>query len=62
MKSSSYGNSLVQFDPAAESQLRWKLDLYTVPTVSILYLFCFIDRANVGELFCLVSPKQSLTS
>ncbi|KAJ4261656.1 hypothetical protein NW762_007094 [Fusarium torreyae] len=45
----AYGNSLVQFDPAAERRLRWKLDLYTVPTVAILYLFCFIDRANIGN-------------
>lgn len=44
----SYGNALVQFDPAAERRLRWKLDLYTVPTVAVLYLFCFIDRANIG--------------
>ncbi|KAH6950692.1 hypothetical protein HG530_011357 [Fusarium avenaceum] len=45
----AYGNSLVQFDPAAERRLRWKLDLHTVPTVAILYLFCFIDRANIGN-------------
>ncbi|KAG7420891.1 major facilitator superfamily domain-containing protein [Fusarium sp. MPI-SDFR-AT-0072] len=45
----AYGNSLVQFDPAAERRLRWKLDLYTVPTVAVLYLFCFIDRANIGN-------------
>ncbi|ORY61451.1 major facilitator superfamily domain-containing protein [Pseudomassariella vexata] len=44
-----YGVSLVQFDPAAESRLRTKLDLYVCPTVAFLYLFCFIDRANVGN-------------
>ncbi|KAE9986321.1 hypothetical protein EG328_006053 [Venturia inaequalis] len=44
-----YGNALVHFDPAAESRLRWKIDLYIVPTVSLLYLFCFIDRANIGN-------------
>jgi MFS family permease len=27
----------------------WKIDLYIVPTVALLYLFCFIDRANVGN-------------
>lgn len=43
-----YGQSLVQFDPKAEARLRWKLDLYLLPTVAILYLFCFIDRANIG--------------
>lgn len=44
-----YGNALVHFDRAAESRLRLKIDLYIVPTVSLLYLFCFIDRANIGN-------------
>ncbi len=45
-----YGQSTLQFDPKAESRLRLKLDLYLVPTVSLLYLFCFIDRANIGKI------------
>ncbi|ROT36166.1 MFS general substrate transporter [Sodiomyces alkalinus F11] len=45
----AYGNPLVTFDDAAVRRLRWKLDLYTVPTVALLYLFCFIDRANIGN-------------
>ncbi|KAJ4420166.1 hypothetical protein N0V82_004509 [Gnomoniopsis sp. IMI 355080] len=44
-----YGQSLVQFDPKAEAKLRLKIDLMVVPTVAILYLFCFIDRANIGN-------------
>ncbi|EME38051.1 hypothetical protein DOTSEDRAFT_141234 [Dothistroma septosporum NZE10] len=44
-----YGRVLVQLDPKAEARLRRKIDLYIVPTVAILYLFCFIDRANVGN-------------
>ncbi|KAK4126974.1 MFS general substrate transporter [Parathielavia appendiculata] len=44
-----FGQPLVQFDPKAEARLRRKLDLYLVPTVSLLYLFCFIDRANIGN-------------
>ncbi|KAJ5101242.1 hypothetical protein NUU61_003464 [Penicillium alfredii] len=44
-----YGQALVEFDPAAESRLRLKIDLCIVPTVALLYLFCFIDRANVGN-------------
>ncbi|KAK2029188.1 major facilitator superfamily transporter [Colletotrichum zoysiae] len=44
-----YGNPLVEFDPVAVRKLRWKLDLYTIPTVALLYLFCFIDRANIGN-------------
>ncbi|RYP58599.1 hypothetical protein DL769_008886 [Monosporascus sp. CRB-8-3] len=44
-----YGVSLVEFDKEAERRLRNKLDLMIIPTVSILYLFCFIDRANIGN-------------
>jgi hypothetical protein len=44
-----HGRPLLQFDAAAEARLRWKIDLYIVPTVALLYLFCFIDRANVGK-------------
>lgn len=44
-----YGHSLVQFDPKAEAKLRRKIDLMIVPTVALLYLFCFIDRANIGK-------------
>ncbi|KUI70731.1 hypothetical protein VM1G_05857 [Cytospora mali] len=44
-----YGHSLVQLDPKAEARLRLKIDLMIVPTVSLLYLFCFIDRANIGN-------------
>ena len=44
-----YGHALVEFDRAAESRLRLKIDLYIVLTVALMYLFCFIDRANIGE-------------
>ncbi|GKT88828.1 major facilitator superfamily transporter [Colletotrichum tofieldiae] len=44
-----YGHPLVEFDPVAVRKLRWKLDLHTIPTVALLYLFCFIDRANIGN-------------
>ncbi|CEO58662.1 hypothetical protein PMG11_03369 [Penicillium brasilianum] len=33
----------------AERKLRTKIDLYIVPTVALLYLMCFIDRANIGN-------------
>jgi hypothetical protein len=47
-----HGRPLVEFDELAERKLRLKIDLYIVPTVALLYLFCFIDRANIGQ-----SPK-----
>ncbi|KAJ5277006.1 hypothetical protein N7524_003159 [Penicillium chrysogenum] len=44
-----HGQSLVEFDKAAESRLRLKIDLCIIPPVALMYLFCFIDRANVGN-------------
>jgi len=32
-----------------ERRLRNKIDLHIVPLVALLYLFCFIDRANIGN-------------
>lgn len=46
-----YGRALFEFDKKAESRLRWKMDFCLLPTVSLLYLFCFIDRANIGMFF-----------
>lgn len=43
-----YGRPLVQIDKAAERRVRLKIDLMIIPTVALLYLFCFIDRANIG--------------
>lgn len=34
----SHGNAILQFDKAAERRLRNKIDFYTVPTVTIIYL------------------------
>jgi len=44
-----YGKSLVHFDAAAEARLRMKIDIFIIPTIALLYLFCFIDRANIGN-------------
>ncbi|KAF4591364.1 MFS transporter [Ophiocordyceps camponoti-floridani] len=43
------GGHLLGYDAAVERRLRLKIDLCVVPTVSLLYLFCFIDRANLGN-------------
>ncbi|KAI0386386.1 putative MFS transporter [Hypomontagnella monticulosa] len=45
----SRGVSIVELDREAERKLRNKIDWMVVPTVSILYLFCFIDRSNIGN-------------
>jgi hypothetical protein len=44
-----YGNSLIHVDSKAEAKLRRKIDFRIIPIVSLLYLFCFIDRANIGK-------------
>jgi len=44
-----YGRPLVHFDAAAEARLRMKIDIFIIPTIALLYLFCFIDRANIGN-------------
>ncbi|KAH6999449.1 retrograde regulation protein 2 [Ilyonectria destructans] len=49
LATNQYGESLIIFDKAAETRLRRKIDLHVIPTVSLLYLFCFIDRANIGN-------------
>ncbi|KAH8665337.1 putative MFS transporter [Ilyonectria robusta] len=43
------GSSSVAFDPKAESRLRTKIDWMIMPTVVLIYLFCFIDKANIGN-------------
>lgn len=50
-----YGTSLITFDPKQEAKLRRKIDFCIVPTVALLYLFCFIDRANIGSMLVLSS-------
>ncbi|EWY97282.1 hypothetical protein FOYG_02144 [Fusarium oxysporum NRRL 32931] len=44
-----YGQPTPSVDEALESKLRWKMDLRILPTVTIIYLLCFIDRANIGN-------------
>lgn len=56
-----YGRALFKFDAKAESKLRWKIDLYIMPTVALLYLFCFIDRANIGTLCVTLAKPQHVT-
>uniref|UniRef100_A0A8H7K244 Major facilitator superfamily (MFS) profile domain-containing protein n=1 Tax=Bionectria ochroleuca TaxID=29856 RepID=A0A8H7K244_BIOOC len=36
-------------DATSDSKLRLKIDLYILPMVTIIYLLCFIDRANIGN-------------
>ncbi|KAI3400077.1 hypothetical protein diail_4615 [Diaporthe ilicicola] len=48
--SSAFDGQLpVEATPAAEKRLRTKIDLAICPVICVLYLFCFIDRANIGN-------------
>jgi len=42
-------NSTIVADLDAEAKLARKTDWHIVPTVFLLYLWCFIDRANIGN-------------
>ncbi|KAK0614691.1 MFS general substrate transporter [Immersiella caudata] len=42
-------NVAVLSEGDAITRLRTKMDLHIVPVVAVLYLFCFIDRANLGN-------------
>ncbi|KAF4548442.1 MFS-type transporter-like protein 77 [Elsinoe fawcettii] len=47
--SSSEEVSSVEADHATEGKLLRKVDVAIVPIVALLYLFCFIDRVNIGN-------------
>ncbi|GAA5834469.1 hypothetical protein JCM3766R1_005221 [Sporobolomyces carnicolor] len=44
-----YGNPLIEIDEQAQKRLLRKLDMILIPPVALIYLFCFIDRANIGN-------------
>lgn len=48
LNSYRYGSALMTFDAKAEARLRRKIDLLVVPIVALIFLFSFIDRANIG--------------
>ncbi|GAA5844044.1 hypothetical protein JCM11251_003008 [Rhodosporidiobolus azoricus] len=43
------GRPLIELDPKAEARLAHKIDWHILPIVALVYLFCFIDRANIGN-------------
>ncbi|KAL4929506.1 major facilitator superfamily domain-containing protein [Aspergillus undulatus] len=43
------GRSLLHTDREREAKLRKKIDWYMTPLVSLIHLFCFIDRSNIGN-------------
>ncbi|KAH8886571.1 MFS transporter [Thozetella sp. PMI_491] len=43
------GSSTEMFDPEIEARVRRKIDTAIVPLATLMFLFCFIDRANIGN-------------
>lgn len=41
--------ALIDIDPRAERRLLWKCDLHVVPILTVLFLFAFLDRINIGN-------------
>lgn len=40
---------VLEIDPKDEKKVLAKLDIFLTPILFIVYLSCFIDRANIGK-------------
>jgi hypothetical protein len=49
------GNADLTWTDDEEKKIRRKLDFRLVPIVTVLYLLCFLDRANIGKRNILLS-------
>lgn len=45
-------------DPAAEKKLLLKLDAFFVPIIMLVYLSCFLDRTNIGNVKVAGMPQD----
>ncbi|KAH6605215.1 mfs transporter [Trichoderma cornu-damae] len=50
--------SIPLIDPHAEKRLLLKLDTYFVPVIMLVYLTCFLDRSNIGNVKVAGMPKD----
>ncbi|RFU72905.1 mfs transporter [Trichoderma arundinaceum] len=50
--------SIPLIDPNAEKRLLLKLDTYFVPIIMLVYLTCFLDRSNVGNVKVAGMPED----
>ena len=53
--SSSFG---LQIDGAQERKLLAKLDLFVIPIIMLVYLSCFLDRSNIGNVKVAGMPED----
>ncbi|KAH8653779.1 major facilitator superfamily transporter [Xylariales sp. PMI_506] len=47
--SAQIDTTVIEFDPTNEAKVRRKLDMVLLPMVSLMFLFCFIDKASIGN-------------
>lgn len=40
----------IAIDPKEEAKLLAKLDLFLMPVIMLVYLSCFLDRSNIGNV------------
>lgn len=43
------GECVPNFDEKLEARIRFKIDLAVLPLAALIFLFCFIDRTNIGN-------------
>ncbi|KAJ6437458.1 putative had-like protein [Purpureocillium lavendulum] len=48
----------IRIDPAKEAKVVRKLDIFITPVCFIVYLSCFLDRANIGNVKVAGMPKD----
>lgn len=57
--SASYvGTTIPSIDPQEERKLLAKLDLFFVPIIMLVYLSCFLDRSNIGNVKVAGMPED----
>lgn len=52
------GDTEEHIDPARERKLLAKLDIFFVPVIMLVYLSCFLDRSNIGNVKVAGMPED----
>lgn len=52
------GEAVLHLDPVKETKLLAKLDLAFVPIIMLVYLSCFLDRSNIGNVKTAGMPED----
>lgn len=55
---STTGATDLYIDPVAEKKLLLKLDAFFVPVIMLVYLSCFLDRTNIGNVKIAGMPQD----